>query len=1547
MVDSHGQEWLGCGSTTLFWMIQLMAHARKIDERNSSDDNKADESSVIKPILKSGSSPSTIPIAAIGVSAGGLEPLQQFFDSMSTDTGCAFVIIQHLSPNFRSLMDELLARHSSMNIYRIDDDIEIQPNSIYLNTPRTVITINGNLLHVEKQIQEDKIYLPIDLFFESLATDRGTDALGLVLSGTGSDGTIGCQCIKKAGGKVLVQEPTTTRFENMPCSVISDGSHDLVAAPDALALSVQKLLNNEPLDALVPKHRLPISDPLSDILSMLKHGHTTDFLQYKESTIYRRIERRAHMRGITDISDYRDLLITDANELLDLYADLLIEVTEFFRDSPAFEILQIAVLPELTKDLKDDSKLRVWVPGCASGEEAYSIAILFQEQARSMGIHINLKIMATDIHARSMNQASSGIYDESALANISTELVVRYFDCAEGQAQVKSSLRNMVFFSSHDVTRDPPFTRIDLVSCRNLLIYLKEEAQEKVMNRLHFSLRKDGHLFLGPSEHIGRIAHEFDTVNEKWRIFKKRRDIKLLTSESILKSANIRSVIGLNHGVQRTVNKSQIASNDETIAFKRAHRTALESIVTRHAPPGFLLTEDGTVVHVFGNASELISIQAGSFSKRIIDLINPDLKTVVAAALDSSRSRTFNGFTRTAYAKNEKQTSICYLVSLTSLEVAGEPQNFLLLSITDSTAVERESLAPPTSEGEYNSTNEAPDSLKQRISTLELNLQSSEASLQSTIEQLEASNEELQSTNEELMSANEEMQSTNEELHSVNEELYTVSAEHQRKNDELVEKETDILMLLQSSKIGTVHFDENLCLRRYTANALRVFNILPQDIGRPANHITLRNNEKSILGLVYKAYQESENHEVHVAVENHSYLLRIMPYNKNTDKSNGVLVTVIDITDVESVRSELAELSLQYHDIIQSTDNFVVRWDARTNAILYCNEPYAQRWNKSVEELTGADIMKLRSKSGAAELSQRLATHPPNETRSGVYPATFSDEETSYVNVHTRSISNDGLSTDVFQSTGFDCTDEYKYRAALEQLFDVFANDDLEFQSKLEDILKIGLDYYSLDTAIVSMVLGETYEISSVVGENPKAFVAGTQLKLQDTVCSTLIDSDNSIAVHDLSNSDLNGLPCHHSSGIECFIGAPVNTPQGPYGTVSFSAQQPRNDLFSNHQEHFCKMIGSWVGLLIGNHEQIEFMGDQSEYYNSIFLTVPTMMFLCDPDGLVLSASNRLCDKLELEPDSVPGKTCYQLLNVNETASLKNAVTEGAAHSLPLSFELQNGSLMEVELNCTIKPVGTLQGVRMMVLNDVSERNAVLRQSEDQNQRLHTANENLNQFAFIASHDLQEPLRKIQQFSNFLEEDLQDKLSGDAKYHLDVIVNASERMSTLIYDLLRYSGASQEEPESEDVSLNDLLKEVQQELELSISETHAQLKISQLPNVTGDKGLLRQLFVNLISNSMKYCAKDRTPLIVVNSFCTPVQEGVEISDNGIGFEMSFAQKIFEPFNRLHNNDQYKGNGIGLAICSKVCEKHGWTLTAESQPDVGSKFIINFNKQNTQ
>jgi len=532
-----------------------------------------------------------------------------------------------------------------------------------------------------------------------------------------------------------------------------------------------------------------------------------------------------------------------------------------------------------------------------------------------------------------------------------------------------------------------------------------------------------------------------------------------------------------------------------------------------------------------------------------------------------------------------------------------------------------------------------------------------------------------------------------------------------------------------------------------------------------------------------------------------------------------------------------------------------------------------------------------------------------------------------------------GGEIDHYQSTGTDFTEEQHYQDAVDHLAQIFSSTELAPEGKLEAILREGLQYFDLDTAFISSIDGDKYTVRVAAGAVPDALSVGAEVLLDNTICSQFYGSSVCLAVDDLSNSAIDQKPCHVATGIESFVGASVQTANGPFGTVSFSSQRPRKRDYSVGEESFSLLIAGWVGYLLGNIEQIDFMESQNDYYKTLFKSVPAMMMLCDADGLILSASDQFSEQVRVPTELVPGKNCFEFFADEEVDQIKSTLSQGSGLAIPAKLSQGDSTPLEVELNISEKPIGTLEGIRMVIVTDVSPRNQAAREAAEKNRRLEVANESLNQFAFIASHDLQEPLRKIQQFSSFLEEDLKDSLNDDGRYHLNVIVDASQRMSTLIYDLLNFSGISKVEATLEPIPLKSLVAAITEDLELSKDKASVFTDFDQLPTIQASKPLFKQLLTNLLSNSVKYRDKDRSLEVRISTRKDGDREQLIYEDNGIGFDMQFAKKIFEPFNRLHNTKQYKGNGIGLAICQTVCEKHGWTIAAEGTPGEGSKFTV--------
>lgn len=820
-------------------------------------------------------------IIAIGASAGGLDPLEQFFRATDDDTGCCFIIIQHLSPDFRSMMHELLARHTEMPIERITDGLHIKPDRIYLNIPRVRITLNNDRFRLAPSDQLSEFYRPIDDLFGSIAEHYGKNAMGVILSGTGTDGSEGAQRLKQFGGQVLVQTPEMARFESMPRSIVDARIEDGTGDARELAILAQRWASGERLTTppLIPVQ----GDPISSIIALIKRHTNLDFECYKPATVQRRVERRANLLDSGDINAYYIRVTTDPDELETLYSDMLIEVTSFFRDEAAFDSVGQSAMPALMEKLRNGDQLRVWVAGCASGEEAYSLGMLLLEHAEREGVTLNARIIATDAHGRSLDNANAGLFSRQSIHHVSPDRIQRFFDILGDTVRIKKELRKLLIFSTHDVIRDAPFTQIDLLSCRNLLIYLNGETQRHVLSKFHFALNQGGHLLLGPSESVGGISDEFDVIDSRWRIYKKLRNVKLAMPLNLAQ---------LRVGVQQTAlpmptatSKSHVATegavrqlrHGRSLRSRRGYQQAIENIASRFSPPGFLLTAEGEVLHVFGDAGKLVPVNNGIFSHRLTDLVRGEFKTTVFTALQRSQESDFDQFEQRLRISKDCGDTSTYDLTLSSVSdpELNDDHGFLLLTIcplpedrTDPALLRNISIAPQKSSDET-------AALIKRIHALEEELGATEETLQTTIEELETSIE---------------------ELHSINEELFTVSAEHQRQTHELSEMHSEMDTLLQLSDIGTLHFDHDLRLKYYSMTATRVFDLSAASLSRSIDSIASLNETWSLGPITRKALETGRSCECEIDHGRQRYLLKAVPGIGHDNEVVGVLVAAIDIT---------------------------------------------------------------------------------------------------------------------------------------------------------------------------------------------------------------------------------------------------------------------------------------------------------------------------------------------------------------------------------------------------------------------------------------------------------------------------------------------------------------------------------------------------------------------------------------------------------------------------------------------------------------------------
>ncbi len=872
------------------------------------------------------------PIVGIGASAGGLEALEQFFDHTPELSGMSFVVVQHLSPDFKSLMVELLRRRTKIPIVRVEDGVKIEPNNIYLMPPRMEMVLSGGRLYLTEKDPNHGLALPIDHFLRSLAHDAGSRSVGVILSGTGSDGSRGIRDIHDAGGLVVAQCEESARFDGMPRSARETGLVDLNVPASDMSEAILEFIGR-PRGAAVDRSKNggPAEFGLQAIFRMLRAEYGIDFSQYKPSTVTRRIDRRLLLNQAQNVEQYIQCLTEVPAELNLLYKDLLIGVTEFFRDPDAFVRLQVEVLPKLFEAIQDEREIRCWVACCATGEEAYSLAILIHEYATSLGRTPNVRIFATDAHRASLEVASAGNYTEEQIKAVSRERRERYFVSKGDVFQVVPLLRKMVVFAPHDVLKDAPFTRLDLITCRNMLIYLQPAAQKKVLSLFYFGLNTGGVLFLGPSESLGDLDDELDTVDEHWKIYRKSRDVRLRPDFRLIVPPGAVPTPRLS-----TAFGASIAASD------RLQQSIYDRLLESHLPPSFLINDRWELVHSFGGAGKYLRVRNGRITSQLLDLIDPNLKTVLLGALPRAEKQLTNvSFSRIQVAANDGQDEFVRLTI--------EPLHDRIAGLT-SYLIILEGMDPPSKSSDEVVIDMQLAS-REQLATLEHDLRYTRENLQAMIEEQESSNEELQATNEELVASNEELQSTNEELHSVNEELYTVNAEYQHKIDELTRLTADMENLLLVTDVGIIFLDTSLRIRRFTPHVARLFNLLPQDIGRSIGSFS-NLLDVSLTELLQQVLETEKPYEKEVRDrDGNDYFMRILPYHINPVSVDGIVLSLIDISPMKKAESRLEYLSA----IVESTGEAVVGKDL--NGMILS-------WNHGAELLYGYRPEEIIGSSG-------------------------------------------------------------------------------------------------------------------------------------------------------------------------------------------------------------------------------------------------------------------------------------------------------------------------------------------------------------------------------------------------------------------------------------------------------------------------------------------------------------------------------------------------------------------------------------------------------
>jgi two-component system, chemotaxis family, CheB/CheR fusion protein len=888
-------------------------------------------------------------IVGIGASAGGLKAFEHFFSKMTPDSGMAFILIPHLDPSHVSMLPELLRKYTEMAVLEANDGTKVESNTIYIIPRNKKMAIKHGALVLTEPTEPRGLRLPIDTFFRSLAEDQRSDAIGVILSGTGTDGTMGLKAIKDAGGLVIAQNLASAEFDGMPRSAIETGLVDYVLAPEKIA---EQLLNYA--KGSRPQRRgatTTLSDKspgtLEEICHVLRSQTGHDFSAYKKSTIGRRIARRMSIHQIENPSDYLRLLEQNAQEAAALCKDLLIGVTDFFRDPEAFKVLSRVLKGMLAKKPKDYT-VRVWVPGCSSGDEVYSIGIILRECMDALKKHFNVQIFGTDIDTDAIETARAGIYPANIVKDVAPARLTRFFlDQSDGY-HIKKEIREMAIFSIQDLIKDPPFTKLDLLSCRNVFIYLDSELQKRLLRLFHYALRRDGILFLGASETIGGYVDLFAERNKRWKIFK-RRDSK--------------QVIGANlpFPLEPSRREPEIGPRAQS---KEGHETWISGVaekllLDRYVPPCVLINKSGNILYTHGATSRYLGLPQGQASLNILAMARGRLKSALATLMRKAGMQKQPASLEGVRLRSDDKY---HRLNLTATRYPGGhgAGELLLIVFEDAGSGKVKTRKRGRS---------APSRDARRVARLEQELWDAREQLQlvmaekqSPDEELRSYNEELQSANEELQSVNEELETSKEELQSLNEELATVNAELQGKNEELSSANDDMRNLLDSTKIATLFLDTRLCVKRFTPEVTKVINLVQGDVGRPVGHFKTKFVDDNVAQKAQEVMDTLLPTENEISsTDGQWYLKRITPYRATNNVIGGVVVTFIDITERKRLELAAEETRKFAQDIVETVREPLVVLDSDLN-VVSANTSFYRRFNLTPQLAERRSLFELNNR---------------------------------------------------------------------------------------------------------------------------------------------------------------------------------------------------------------------------------------------------------------------------------------------------------------------------------------------------------------------------------------------------------------------------------------------------------------------------------------------------------------------------------------------------------------------------------------------------------
>jgi two-component system, chemotaxis family, CheB/CheR fusion protein len=891
---------------------------------------------------QNGSKTKAFPIIAIGGSAGAFAALEKFFTHMPADSGMAFVIVMHLDPNHKGQIASIIENYTSMPVHEATDGVPVQPDHIYVIPPNKDIGIHNRKLLLLNAATPNGFRQPIDYFLQSLAEDQWNKAVAIILSGMGSDGETGVRMIKEKLGMAMVQDPETAQYNSMPKASIGTNLVDYVLSPEEMPLKLIQYLNHPVLsEEPTEQARTEIrnSTSVQKILMLLRSHTGHDFSLYKKSTILRRIDRRIAFHQLADYVKYVNYLRENPQEIDVLFNELLIGVTKFFRDAAAFESLKLK-LCQLIKDKKNNDPIRVWIAGCSTGEEAYSVAMLLME---CIDLNPKLKapkvqLFATDLDPEAIEHARQGIYHDNIAVDVSIERLDRFFVKSEGCYHVRKDLREMIVFAQHNLIKDAPFTRLDLLCCRNVMIYLTAELQKKIIPIFHYSLNNKGIMFMGPAETIGGFTELFTPVDPKWKLFERKEG-----SESLNKMIDFPFHVARQPAYLR-FDETEKPSFNKTSVADTFNKILLENFT----PNSMLINDKGDILYSNGKAGSFLQLPRGEAVMNIHKMAREDLRYVLGNVIHQARSQKALVSIHDIKFKDGDQTKLLSLHA-SPLEDGGL-QNFALVVIEEKGIVKKSSRKSGNTDAHQT---RAVEEMEKELVYTKQQLNSTIEQMETSLEELKSTNEELQSTNEELQSTNEESLTTKEEMQSLNEELMTVNMQYQSKAEELTKLNNDMKNLLDATEIGIIFLNNNLELLRYTPPIKKMFNIIPTDVGRSLSDIVSNFDYQHVEEIIREVIDRLVTKEVEVKTKTGDWFnIRIMPYRTIDNFISGAVLTFTQLTGYKQIQSRLQQQEQYVRNVIHQFKQPALQLNEQ-QLVTAINQSFADTFGVTTDKLKG------------------------------------------------------------------------------------------------------------------------------------------------------------------------------------------------------------------------------------------------------------------------------------------------------------------------------------------------------------------------------------------------------------------------------------------------------------------------------------------------------------------------------------------------------------------------------------------------------------------